>query len=181
MAVRAGVDTIEHGGWLDDEGAAEMARRGTWYVPTFSVYRWHGTLGPAFKQERAQAMREDHLQSFARAMRAGVRVAMGTDAGGYGYGDNALELQLLVEAGMTPAQAIEASTRRAAECLGLQREVGTLEAGKEADLLVLDTNPLGDISVLREAKHRALVMKAGVPVAGTLLPSFAAAGPGGAR
>jgi imidazolonepropionase-like amidohydrolase len=181
MAVRAGVDTIEHGGWLDDEAAAEMARRGTWYVPTFAVYRAHSTLGPAFKQERARAMREHHLQSFGRAMRAGVRVAMGTDDGNYGYGDTALETVLLVEAGMTPAQAIEASTRRAAECLRLEREVGTLEAGKEADLIVLDADPLGDIGVLREAKHRALVMKGGVPVAGPLRAAFPPAGPGGPR
>jgi imidazolonepropionase-like amidohydrolase len=181
MAIRAGVDTIEHGGWLDDECVAEMTRRGTWYVPTFSVYRWHGTLGPAFKQRRAQAMRQHHLESFARALRAGVRIAMGTDAGGYGYGDTGLELELLVEAGMTPAQAIEASTRRAAECLGLERAVGTLEAGKEADLLVLDADPLGDIGVLREPKHRALVMKAGVPVAGPLLSAFPPAGSGGYR
>jgi imidazolonepropionase-like amidohydrolase len=180
-AIRAGVDTIEHGGWLDDECVAEMAGRGTWYVPTFSVYRWHGTLGPAFKQQRAQAMRKHHLESFARAMRAGVRIAMGTDAGGYGYGDTGLELELLVEAGMTPAQAIEASTRRAAECLGLEREVGTLEAGKEADLIVLDADPLGDIGMLREPKHRVLVMRAGVPVAGALLPSFGPASPGGPR
>jgi imidazolonepropionase-like amidohydrolase len=126
-------------------------------------------------------MREHHLQSFRRAMRAGVRIAMGTDDGNYGYGDTALELELLVEAGMTPAQAIETGTRRAAECLGLERQVGTLEAGKAADLIVLDADPLGDIKVLREAKHRALVMKGGVPVAGPLRASFAPAGPGGPR
>jgi len=110
-----------------------------------------------------------------------VRIAMGTDDGNYDYGDTALEVELLVEAGMTPAEAIEVSTRRSAECLGLAREVGTLEAGKAADLLVLDADPLGDVGVLREAKHRALVMKDGVPVAGSLRASFPPAGPGGAR
>ena len=84
-----------------------MVERGTWYVPTFAVYRWHGTIGPEFKQIRARGMREDHLKSFALARKAGVRIAMGTDIGGYGYGDTALELELLVEAGMTPAEAIE--------------------------------------------------------------------------
>jgi imidazolonepropionase-like amidohydrolase len=169
MAVTAGVDTIEHGGWLDETCVKEMAARGTWYVPTFSVYRWHGTLGPPFKQARARAMRDHHLRSFALAMEAGVRVAMGTDAGGYGYGDTGLELELMVEAGLTPMQAIEAGTRHAAECMGLAATVGTLEAGKAADLLVLDGDPLQDIGVARRPEQRALVMQGGVPVAGTML------------
>jgi imidazolonepropionase-like amidohydrolase len=181
MAVKAGVDTIEHGGWLDDEAVAEMARRETWYVPTLAVYRAHATLGPPFKRERAGGMRQHHLESFRRAMRAGVRIALGTDDGNYEYGDTALELELLVEAGMTPSQAIETSTRRSAECLRLEREVGTLEVGKEADLIALDADPLGDIKVLREAKHRLLVMKGGVPMAGPLRASFPPAGPEGAR
>jgi imidazolonepropionase-like amidohydrolase len=169
MAVTAGVDTIEHGGWLDEACVKEMAARGTWYVPTFSVYRWHGTIGPPFKQTRARAMREHHLRSFALAREAGVRIAVGTDAGAYGYGDTGLELELMVEAGLTPMQAIEAGTRRSAECLGLSATVGTLEAGKAADLLVLDGDPLQDIGVLRRPEQRALVMQAGAPVAGTML------------
>jgi imidazolonepropionase-like amidohydrolase len=168
MAVRAGVDTIEHGGWLDEEVVAEMARRGTWYVPTFAVYRWHGTIGPPFKQVRARAMREDHLRSFARARQAGVRIAMGTDIGGYGYGDNALELELLVEAGLTPAEAIEVSTRRSAECMRLDRELGTIEAGKRADLLVVDGDPLADITILRRRESLALVLKDGIGYGGAL-------------
>jgi imidazolonepropionase-like amidohydrolase len=168
LAVRAGVDTIEHGGWLDEECVGEMARRGTWYVPTFAVYRWHATLGPEFKQVRARAMREHHLRSFELARKAGVRIAMGTDIGGYGYGDNALELELLVEAGLSPMQAIEVSTRRAAECLGVGGEVGTLEPGKEADLLVWDGDPLRDITTLRRRDALALVMKAGVAYAGSI-------------
>jgi imidazolonepropionase-like amidohydrolase len=167
VAVRAGVDTIEHGGWLDEDAVAEMARRGTWYVPTFSVYRWHGTLGPPFKQTRARAMRESHLRSFALARKAGVRIAMGTDAGGYGYGDTGLELELLAEAGLSPAQAIETATRRAAECMRMDRLVGTLEPGKEADLLVLDADPLQDVGILRKPEHLALVVQGGQPVAGT--------------
>src|SRR6266536_3557685 len=162
MAVQAGVDTIEHGGWLDEATVAEMAERGTWYVPTFAVYRWHGTIGPEFKQVRARGMRQDHLQSFARARAAGVRIAMGTDIGGYGYGDTALELELLVEAGLTPAEAIEVSTRRSAECMGLDAEIGTLEAGKRADLLVVDGDPLTDVSMLRRRESLALVLKGGV-------------------
>jgi len=171
MAVKAGVDTIEHGGWLDEEVVAEMARRDTWYVPTFAVYRWHGTIGPEFKQVRARGMRQDHLRSFARAREAGVKIAMGTDIGGYGYGDTALELELLVEAGLTPAEAIETSTRRSAECMRLDGQLGTLEAGKLADLLVVDGDPLADITILRRRESLALVMKDGIGYAGPLGPS----------
>lgn len=167
MAVKAGVDCIEHGGWLTEEVVAEMVERGTWWVPTFAVYRWHGTIGPEFKQIRARGMREDHLRSFALARKAGVRIAMGTDIGGYGYGETALELELLVEAGMSAAEAIETSTRRSAECLRLDGEVGTLQAGKRADLLVVDGDPLADITVLRRRESLALVMKDGVGYAGT--------------
>ena len=164
MAVQAGVDCIEHGAWLDDEVVAEMARRGTWYVPTFAVYRWHGTRGPEFKQVRARALWEPHRQSFQRALAAGVRIAMGTDIGGYGFGDTGLELELLVENGMTPAQAIETATRRSAECLRLAETLGTLEPGKQADLLVVDGDPLEDITILREPERRTLVVQAGRPV-----------------
>jgi len=168
-AVRAGVDTIEHGAWLDEECVAEMARRGTWYVPTLAIYHWHATRGNEQKQARARGLLEAHRRSLALALRAGVRVALGTDSGGYGYGETALELALMVEAGMTPAGAIEAGTRRAAECLGLEREVGTLEPGKAADLVVVDADPLEDVGVLNQVAHRALVMKGGVPVGGTVL------------
>jgi imidazolonepropionase-like amidohydrolase len=168
MAVQAGVDTVEHGGWLTQEVAAEMARRGTWYVPTFAVYRWHGTIGPEFKQVRARGMREDHLKSFTLARRSGVKIAMGTDLGGYGYGETALELELLVEAGLSAAEAIEVSTRRSAECMRIDGEVGTLVAGKQADLIVVDGDPLADIGVLRRQRASlALVMKGGVGYAGT--------------
>jgi imidazolonepropionase-like amidohydrolase len=172
MAVQAGVDTIEHGGWLTEEVVEEMVRRGTWWVPTFAVYRWHGTIGPEFKQIRARGMREDHLRSFALARKAGVKIAMGTDLGGYGYGDTALELELLVEAGMTPSEAITASTARAAECMRLNAEIGTLAAGKRADLLVVDGDPLEDVTILRKKESLALVMKDGVGYAGTLRHSL---------
>lgn len=172
-AVQAGVDCIEHGGWLDEASVAEMAKRGTWYVPTFAVYRWHGTIGPPFKLARAQGMRQDHLDSFARARAAGVRIAMGTDIGGYGYGDTAIELQLLVEAGMSPLEAIETSSRRSAECMGIGGEVGVLEAGKRADLLVIDGDPLADITMLRKRESLALVMQNGVAASGRLKVAIA--------
>ncbi len=171
MAIRAGVDTIEHGPYLDEESVAEMARRGTWYVPTFAIYRWHEALGPEYKQVRARALCEHHQRSFAMVRKAGVRVAMGTDAGAYAPGDNMLELELLVENGMSPMEAIEASTRRAAECMRLERQLGTLEPGKQADLLVVDGDPLADISVLCRRERLAMIMQGGrtvVPSPGPL-------------
>ena len=166
-AVRAGVETIEHGAWLDDEAVSEMARRGTWYVPTFAIYRWHAERGTPLRQARARELIAPHRESFARARATGVRIALGTDSGAYGHGETAVELAHMVEAGLSPAEAIAAGTARAAECLGLGRETGALEAGKAADLLVLDRDPLRDITVASDATARALVLRAGRPVGGT--------------
>jgi imidazolonepropionase-like amidohydrolase len=166
-AVRAGVDTIEHGAWLDDETVAEMARRGTWYVPTFAIYRWHAERGTALRQARARELIAPHRESFSRACAAGVRIALGTDSGAYGHGETAVELGHMVEAGLSPADAIVAGTARAAECLGVDGETGTLAAGKAADLLVLDRDPLRDVTVASDATARALVIRAGRPVGGT--------------
>ena len=166
-AVRAGVDTIEHGAWLDDETVAEMARRGTWYVPTFAIYRWHAERGTALRQARARELMASHRESFARARAAGVRVALGTDSGAYGHGETGVELAHMVEAGLSPADAIMAGTARAAECLGLEGETGTIAAGKSADLLVLERDPLRDITVVSDPAARALVLRAGEPVGGT--------------
>jgi imidazolonepropionase-like amidohydrolase len=165
-AVRAGVDSIEHGAWLDDETVAEMARRGTWYVPTFAIYRWHASRGDGLRQARARDVVPAHRESFARARAAGVRIALGTDSGAYGYGETALELALMVEAGLPPAEAIAAGTSRAAECLGLAGQTGSLEPGKAVDLIVLDGDPLRDIAVVGDPARRALVLRAGRPVAG---------------
>jgi imidazolonepropionase-like amidohydrolase len=167
VAVQAGVDTIEHGAWLDDATVAEMARRGTWLVPTFAIYRWHAERGTPLRQTRAREVMAPHRESFARARAAGVRIALGTDSGAYGHGETAVELAHMVEAGMAPAEAIAAGTARAADCLGLAGETGALEAGKAADLLVLDRDPLRDVTVVSDATARALVLQAGRPVGGT--------------
>ena len=166
-AVRAGVDTIEHGAWLDDEVVSEMARRGTWYVPTFAIYRWHAERGTALRQARARELIAPHRESFARARAAGVRIALGTDSGAYGHGETAVELAHMVEAGLSPGDAIVAGTGRAAECLGIDGETGTLAAGKAADLLVLEGDPLRDITVAADPAARALVLRVGRPVGGT--------------
>jgi imidazolonepropionase-like amidohydrolase len=165
--VRAGVDTIEHGAWLDDETVGEMARRGTWYVPTFAIYRWHAERGTALRQARARELIAPHRESFARARAAGVRIALGTDSGAYGHGETAVELAHMVEAGLPPADAIVAGTGRAAECLGIAGDTGTLAAGKAADILVLARDPLREITVAGDPAARALVLRAGRPVGGT--------------
>jgi imidazolonepropionase-like amidohydrolase len=96
-----------------------------------------------------------------QALAAGVKVVAGTDSGGFVHGDNAREIELLVERGMSPMRAIQAATGWAAECVGLGQEIGTIEKGKLADLLVLEGNPLNDISIIRDQDRMMLVMKGG--------------------
>ena len=127
-AVRADVDTIEHGVWLDQSCVGEMARRGTRYVRTLAVYHWHATRGSAQKQ--ARSLDDAHRRSLVLALDAGVRVALGTDSGSYGHGGTALALELIAAAGVAPAVTLATGTRAAAECLGLARERGTLGPGK---------------------------------------------------
>ncbi|MGI8553972.1 MAG: amidohydrolase family protein [Dehalococcoidia bacterium] len=170
-AVEAGVHSIEHGGYLDldPEVVQMMADKGIFYVPTFMVYVYHAgeRAGAPYMQERAHAMKQHHIRSLQMALESGVRVAMGTDAGGYEHGQNPMELQLMVEAGMTPMQAIVASTQTAAECLDLRRYLGTLEPGKLADLLVVDGDPLADIRMLQDRSRVELIMQGGEVVGGT--------------
>src|SRR5213079_2902290 len=103
-------------------------------------------------RERARALRSHHLESVRHALAAGVKVVAGTDAGGHGHPNNALELEHLVAAGLTPMQALQAATSRAAECLGLKGEIGTIEKGKLADLVLVDGDPLKDVRVLQETR-----------------------------
>jgi imidazolonepropionase-like amidohydrolase len=167
-AVLAGVESIEHGIWLDDEVIAEMKRRGAFLVPTLVAPLWvlrreerqPGSVLPQSLRKTKEVI-EDHKRSFSRAVEAGVRIAMGTDSGVGEHGANAEELQLMVEAGMTPMQAIVASTRTAAECVHMAADVGTLEPGKYADLLIVDGDPLASIAVLQQRERLALVMKGG--------------------
>jgi imidazolonepropionase-like amidohydrolase len=104
---------------------------------------------------------EDHKRNIGHAIAAGVRIAMGTDSGVGHHGSNAEELQLMVEAGMSPMDAIVASTKTASECIHMQADVGTLEAGKYADLLMVDGDPLEDIALLQNKARLSLIMQGG--------------------
>ncbi len=162
-AVAAGVGSIEHGCYLAEEPdlSKMMADKGIFLVPTFEVYEYHSTVSAPHMQVRAKDLLEIHQESMHQALAAGVKVVAGTDAGGFVHGDNAREVELMVARGMSPMQAIQAATSWAAECVGLDREIGTIEQGKLADLLVLDGDPLSDISVVRDQDKMMLVMKGG--------------------
>jgi imidazolonepropionase-like amidohydrolase len=159
----AGVDSIEHGCYLDEEPElmTRMAGEGIFFVPTLTVYVYHRQSATPHVRARAEDLQSHHLASVKRALDLGVPIAAGTDAGGHGHPKNALELQYLVEAGLTPMQALRAATQWAARCLGLEREIGTLEKGRLADLVVVDGNPLDDVTLLLEAARIELVVKGG--------------------
>ena len=162
-AIEAGTDSIEHGTYLDEdpELIKMMADKGIFFVPTFTVYIFHGERGTPHGQVRSQELRSHHVESMQRALAAGVKVVAGTDAGGWGHPNNAQELQCLVEAGMTPAQALVSATGWAAECLGLEKEIGTVQRGKVSDLVVVDGDPMQDITILQDKSRIKLVMKEG--------------------
>jgi imidazolonepropionase-like amidohydrolase len=177
ICLDAGVDSIEHGAALDDALIEQMARRGTWLVPTFTVLRKvvaideasPGAL-PAYMAPKARWLIERQRESFPKALAAGVKIAMGTDAGGFGHGRNAAELAHMVEAGMTPMQAIVAATRMGAQCMGLGDEVGVLREGMLADLLVLDGDPLADVRLLEDRARLRLILKDGTVIKDSLAP-----------
>jgi imidazolonepropionase-like amidohydrolase len=167
-AILAGIDSIEHGSYLDDEAIEMMRARGTFLVPTLlAAHRIveHGEGGgiPDYAVRKARRVREDHRVSFQRALQAGVRIAMGTDVGTpYNvHGENLHELPLMVRAGMTPMQAITASTRMGAELLQMSDQIGTLQPGKLADIVIMEGNPAQDIELFTDAKNVVLVMKDG--------------------
>ena len=143
-AVRAGIRSIEHGVYLDDEAIELMLDRGTWLVPTLVAPRGvldaadAGAAIPETSVRKAREVIDIHRESFRRAVAAGVRVAMGTDSGVTPHGANLRELGLMVEGGMTPAAALHAATGSAARLLGIERDRGTIEPGRRADLVVVD-------------------------------------------
>ena len=156
-AVRAGVRTIEHGMFLDDEILDLMAERGTYWCPTFSNMRPEYALANCHESFASRIM-ESHRDTFQRALRRKVKIAFGTDAGRFPHGSNAQEFVLMVQAGMDPMQAIQSATSVAAELLRVQDNIGSIKKGCLSDLVAVAGNPLEDISVLSEVQF---VMKAG--------------------
>ena len=172
-AVRAGIRSIEHGIFLDDEGIELMLQRGTWLVPTLVAPQGviaaveAGAQLPPAVVEKALAVVEIHKTAFARAVQAGVRVAMGTDSGVTPHGQNLRELELMAAGGMSPAAVLEATTRSAAELMGLEHDLGTIEPGKLADLVVIDGDPyaFADLAERVEGVWQAGRQVAGEPFA----------------
>jgi len=164
-AVRAGADSIEHGTYLDEEVIQLMLDRGVTLVPTFAIYHRmaHATPDSGLAPELAELSRElvdDKVPLFLAALRAGVRIATGTDNGPPlgPHGDLALELILLRDIGMPAMDVIRAATVNAARLLRLERTIGTIEVGKQADLVALRGNPLDDMQHIRNV---AVVVKGG--------------------
>ena len=162
-AVRAGVDSIEHGSLIDAEGIEMMKARGTYLVA--DIYNDDYILGKAVEfglpkenVEKEKMVGRLQRENFAKAVAAGVKIAFGTDAGVYPHGDNARQFHYMVKFGMTPAGAIRAATSSAADLIDRAHDVGTLEAGKFADLIAVTANPLERVEVL---EHVTFVMKGG--------------------
>ena len=172
-ALRAGIDSIEHGVYLDEEAVALMIERDVPLIPTLSALFNIANKGieagiPAFAVEKTLKVKPFHLESIRMAREAGVSIAMGTDAGTpfNRHGDNLGELKFLVDCGFSPMEAIEAGTRIAARVLGMEKELGTIEEGKRADLVLIEGNPLEDIEILLKRELIRLVMKGGKQVSG---------------
>ena len=163
MAVEVGVDSIEHGTHLDEDPdlLPLMVENDVYYIPTFSVYIYHRERGTPHGRARSEELRDHHVRSLQMAMEAGVKIVAGTDAGGWVHGNNAQEISCLVDAGMPPMEAIKSATSRASECLGLDDRIGTVEPGKTADLILVDSNPLDDVTTLEEGRSVRFVMKGG--------------------
>jgi len=162
-AVLAGVDSIEHGTFMDDQDMKLMKQHGTWYVPTiiageFVAGKADAGWYPPQVAAKARKVGAQILQTAGKAYRAGVPIAFGTDAGVYPHGDNAHEFELMVKAGMPPAFALQAATRNAAKLLRMDRDIGSVEAGKYADIVAVPGDPLADISLMKQV---TFVMKGG--------------------
>jgi imidazolonepropionase-like amidohydrolase len=159
-AIRAGIDSIEHGTFLDDEALRMMRDRGTYLVPTLAVRSGlaESKFPPLVQQKADQAVKGQDAM-VRRALAMGVKIALGTDAAVYPHGNNALEFVLMANDGMTPAQSLKAGTSVAADLLSISAHAGTLEAGKDADIVAVPGNPLNDIKVTQSV---FFVMKDGV-------------------
>ncbi len=163
-AIEGGVDSIDHGQYLDEECAVRMKQRGIYLVPTFGPFYYYTEIRKAedWRVQRAEAIKDQHQRAYHLALEVGVPIAMGSDCGApsrFPNGENALELTLMVRNGMPTADAVRSGTSEAARLVGVFDQVGSLEPEKRADLIVVDGNPLEDISLLQRGVQ--LVMKGG--------------------
>ncbi|MCG7644678.1 amidohydrolase family protein [Alteromonas sp. Cnat3-28] len=164
-AIEAGVDSIEHGTYMDDEIRTLMKKHGTYYVPTILAGKFVADKAkidgffPELVRPKAAAIGPLIQNTFEQAHKAGVKIAFGTDSGVSAHGDNAQEFSLMVEAGMKPADALLSATANSANLLGISDILGTLEEGKLADIVAVQGNPLDDISLMESV---SFVMKDGV-------------------
>ncbi|WP_321423115.1 amidohydrolase family protein [uncultured Methanobacterium sp.] len=165
-ALQAGIKSIEHGTYLDDECIALLLEKDAWLVPTMLVHRINmekleaGDL-PEFSREDTRNVFTNGLKSVQKAQKAGVKIVMGTDSGIGPHGQNLRELGLLCKVGMEPAEAIQAGTKHASELLGLQDKIGTIEKGKLADVVICAINPLEDMDSLGNPDNMLVVVKEG--------------------
>ena len=164
-AIRAGISSIEHGTYMDDETIALFKKHGTYYVPTITAGKSVADSAkmagyyPDLVTPKALAVGPKIQATFGRAYKAGVKIAFGTDAGVFKHGKNWMEFQYMIEAGMPPIEAIKAATVNAADLLGMKEQLGSIEAGKLADLVAIDGDPLKDTSAFGKV---VFVMKDGV-------------------
>jgi imidazolonepropionase-like amidohydrolase len=158
-AIRAGIDSIEHGTFLDDEAMRMMHDRGVYLVPTLAVRLGlaESKFPPLVRAKADQAMKQQDTM-VKRAVELGVKIALGTDAAVYPHGSNAVEFRLMAADGLTPAQSLQAGTIRASDLLGLKDSVGVLRPGMTADIVAVPGNPVGDI---RATENVFFVMKDG--------------------
>lgn len=173
-AVKAGVNSIEHGTCLDDESIGLMLEKNTYLVPTFLAMKINKEMAedesssiPDWSREDAIRMEKVHENNIRRAYNAGVKIVMGTDSGVVPHGQNLKELGYFCDMGMDPMEAILAGTKRAAESLGWDDKVGTVEKGKFADIVISKTNPLKNIKSLGNPDNIILVIKDGTIVKNT--------------
>ena len=162
-ASEAGVDSVEHASYIDDAAIVELKKNGTYLVPTLYLGDWfmenaEKNRVPDFLLVKAKAVMPAARKNVAHAFASGVKVAFGTDAAVYPHGLNAHEFGVMVKLGLTPLQAIQAATVNDADLLGWSDKVGTIEAGKWADIIAVDGDPLKDVTTL---EHVKLVMKGG--------------------
>ena len=179
ICLDAGVDSIEHGAALGDDLIGQMVKQGTWLVPTFTVLRRIVAISeqnplalPEYMPRKARMLLEHQADSFRKALQAGVKIALGTDGGGFGHGKNAGELRYLMEAGMTSMQALVAATHMGATCMGIGDETGLLKTGMLADFLVVDGNPLENVRILEEPDRLRMIVKDGQSYKNTLTGSI---------